>query len=111
MIGKTEEGAFRYVRTNIEQQGGGIVMNQDHYIDNIKLIDLSRFAWMSNNDILDESGQALFRFKVDALNWLAVQTKPDIVYEVMELSTCFKKATVRNLKEVNKRIKMVKVRR
>ena len=53
---------------------------------------------MSNDDILDESGQALFRSKVGALNWLAVQTRPDIAYEVMELSTCFKKATVRNLK-------------
>ena len=63
---------------------------------------------MSNDDILDENGQALFRSKVDALNWLAVQTRPDIAYEVMELSTCFKKATVRKLKEVNKCIKMVK---
>ena len=72
-------------------------MNQDHYIDSTELIDLSRFAWMSNDDILDESGQALFRSKVGALNWLAVQTRPDIAHEVMELSTCFKKATVRNL--------------
>ena len=44
LIGKTEEGAFRYVRTNIEQQGDRIVMNQDHYIDSIELIDLSHFA-------------------------------------------------------------------
>ena len=108
LIGKTDKGAFRYVGTNIEQQGDRIVMNQDHYIDSIELIDLSRFAWMSNDDILDESGQALFRSRVGALNWLAVQTRPDIAYEVMELSTCFKKATVRNLKEVNKCIKMVK---
>ena len=108
LIGKTEGGALRYVGTNIEQQGDRIVMNQDYYIDSIELIDLKRFAWMSNDDILDESGKALFRSKVGALNWLAVQTRPDIVYEVMELSTCFKKATVRNLKEVNKCIKMVK---
>ena len=108
LIGKTEEGAFRYVGTNIEQQGDRIVMNQDHYIDSIELIALSHFAWMSNDDILDESGQALFRSKVVALNWLAVQTRLDIAYEVMELSTCFNKATVRNLKEVNKCIKMVK---
>ena len=37
-----------------------------------------------------------------------MQTRPDIAYEVMELSICFKKATVRNLEEVNKCIKMVK---
>ena len=37
-----------------------------------------------------------------------MQTRPDIAFEVKELSTCFKKATVRNLKEVNKCIKMVK---
>ena len=108
MIGKTEKGAFRYVGTNIEQQGDRIVMNQDNYIDSIELIDLSRFAWMSNDDILDESGQALFRSKVGALNWLSVQTRPDIACEVTELSTCFKKATVRNFKEVNTCIKMVK---
>ena len=50
-------------------------MNQDRYIDTIELIDLSRFAWMSNDDILDESGQALFRSKVGALNCLLC--KPD----------------------------------
>ena len=44
LIGKTEEGAVRYVTTNIELQGDRIVMNQDHYIDSIELIDLSRFA-------------------------------------------------------------------
>ena len=63
---------------------------------------------MSNYDTLDESGQALFRFKVGALNWFSVQTRPDTEYEVMEQSTCFKTETVRNLKEVNKYIKMVK---
>ena len=63
---------------------------------------------MSNNDTLDENGQTLFRPKIGALNWLAVQTRPDIAYQVMELSACFKKATVRNLKEVNKCVKMVK---
>ena len=108
LIGKTEERAFRYVGTNIEQQGDRIVMNQDHCIDSIELIDLPWFAWKSNDDILDESDQALLRSKVGALNWLAVQTRPDIANEVIELSTCFKKATVRNLKEVNKCIKMVK---
>ena len=85
LIGKTEEGAFRYVGTNIEQQGDRIVMNQKHYIDSIELIDLAQFAGMSNDDTLDESGQALFRFKVGALNWLSVQTRPDIACEVMEL--------------------------
>ena len=34
--------------------------------------------------------------------------RPDIAYEVTELSTCFKKAIVRNLKEVSKCIKTVK---
>ena len=64
-------------------------MNQEHYIDSIELIDLS---------------QALFRSKVGAMN---CQITPDIFYEVMELSTCFKKATVRNLKEVSKCTKTV----
>ena len=108
MIGKTEEGAFRYVGTNIERQVEEIVMNQEHWIDSIDLIDLAQFAGMSNDYTLDESGQALFRSKVGALNWLSVQTRPDIAYEVMEISTWFKKATVRTLKEVNKCIKMVK---
>ena len=108
LIGKIEEGAFRYVTTNTEQQGDRTVIKQDHYIDRIELIDLSQFAGMRNDDTFDESGQALFRSKFGSLNWLAVQTRPDIAYEVMELSTCLKAAAVRNLKEVKKCIKMVK---
>ena len=108
LIGKAKEGAFRYVGTNIKQQGDRIVMNQEHYINRTELIDLAQFAGMSNDDALDESGQALFRSKVGSLNWLSVQTRPDIAHEVIELSTCFKKVTVKNLKEVNSCIKMVK---
>ena len=83
-------------------------MKHEHYNYSIGLVDLARFPRMSNDDTFDESGQALFRSKVGTLNWLSVQTRPDIAYEVMELSTCFKKAPARNLKEVNKCIRMVK---
>ena len=55
LIGKTEEGAVRYVETNKEQQGDKIDMNQEHYIDSIELIDSAHFAGMSNHDTLGGS--------------------------------------------------------
>ena len=107
-IGKIEEGLFRYVGTNIEQKSNEVLIDQEHYIDSIKMIEMADFKHLDNEDLVDKDGQAIFRSKVGALNWLAIQTRPDIVYNVMESSTSFGKATVKNLKEVNKCIRAVK---
>ena len=50
----------------------------------------------------------MFRSKVGGLNWLATQTRPDVAYEVTEFSSCFRRATVKNLKDVNKCIRKLK---
>ena len=65
----------------------------DHYEE---VVSEAESKGVNNFEVI-KAYRLLFRSKVGALNWLTVQTTPDIAYEVMELSTCFKKATVRNL--------------
>ena len=61
-----------------------------------------------DDETLNEIGQSIYRAKVGALNWLSTQTRPDIAYNVMEFSTHFNKATLRDLKDVNKCIRNTK---
>ena len=108
----TETDVFRYVGLNIKQTSNCISIDQQHYIETLELVTDIQFkdSVMDDGDftILNDVGQSIFKAKVGALNWLATQTRPDIAYEVMEFSTCFKRATLRNLKDVNKCIKKVK---
>ena len=108
LIGKIEEGSFRYVGTNIVQKNNCILIDQDHYAEGIDAIDMTNYKHLDNEAVLDKHGQALYRSKVGGLNWLAIQTRPDIAFDVMQLSTYFGTAKVKHLKEVNKCIKVVK---
>ena len=113
VVGKTErDDEFRYVGLNIKQ-GKGITIDQIHYAERLELISEEEISDSAVSDDLDDTvneiGQSIFRAKVGALNWLSTQTRPDIAYEVMEFSTCFNRATLRNLKEVNKCMRKVKM--
>lgn len=114
VVGSTEKGdVFRYVGLNIKQSNGQVTLDQQHFVDHIEVITAEQFQQFGNDlddtVSLNDIGQSFFKAKVGALNWLSTQTRPDISYDVMEFSTCFNKATFRNLKDLNKCIKRIKI--
>ena len=52
-----------------------------------------------------------YRALVGQLNWLSTQTRPDVSFDVCELSTVLNAATVDDVLRVNKVVKKVKQRR
>ena len=57
---------------------------------------------------LDNEERKLLRRKVGQLNWAATQSRPDISFPVVEISTKFKQPALADLKQVNKTITKIK---
>jgi hypothetical protein len=59
----------------------------------------------SRSDVLSEMEERDYRALVGQLNWIATQTRPDISFDVCELSSVFDKALVDNFVHANKAVK------
>ena len=101
--------AFTYLGVELKKGSNGIYYAQNDYL-NEKLheieIDSSRQE-EKQSPVNDEEMKKL-RSAVGKLNWLATQTRPDLAYEVCEISTRVKNATVELMMKTNKVIKKAK---
>ena len=92
--GKVAEGEFRYVRFDIKQNPDGVVLDQSHYLQKLKIFIIKLQGSKQKEDPLGKEELSIFRGLVGKLNWAAQGTRPDVVFEVVELSSKFKQATV-----------------
>ena len=103
LIGNNESKAFKYIGLNIESDGEKATnIDQLDYIASVKAIPVSKARVNNKNSDLSEQEKASYRSLVGQLNWIATQTRPDIAFEVCELSSMFKTATVAELLRLNK---------
>ena len=102
LIGRTEEETFTYIGLAIKTTKEGITLDQVDYIQNrlapadLKLGDSKRF--------LDKEEIQLLRRLTGKINWAATQSRPDISFTVVELSSKIKMAQLEDLKKANKAI-------
>ena len=93
-FGSEGEVEFRYVGMNIKQSEVGIVVDQDHYVDNL---EVPKVEFKINDDeLLDHEEQTKFRGIVGKLNHLSSHSRPDLCFETKSLSTKFGKARRKN---------------
>ena len=111
VVGTSSDGkSFRYIGVNITQDGDIIGLHQNDYIDSLGEIYLSRERASHRMSQLGKQELEEFRALVGQLNWLSTQTRPDVAYDVCELSTVVSKATVDDVIRANKVVKKVKQR-
>ena len=104
---KSEEHVnFRYVGLDIFQRDNGLLLEQENYVQSMSPIsfDIKR----CNEDKLTKSEITEVRRRIGQLNWMATQTRPDISYDISELSSYLKTGTVESIRQVNKVIKKAK---
>lgn len=100
--------AFKYLGLNINQLDKEIVLNQNDYIKSIDFIDIDNHKMKKKDDSLTESELEDLRSLVGQLGWVAGQTRPDLSFEVCQLSSCFNHATVNDVLKANKLLKKAK---
>ena len=100
MIGRTEEETFQYIGLKIETTKEGITLDQIEYIK--ERMEPAVLPNGDNQRPLQKEETKLLRRLTGKINWAATQSRPDMSYDVVELSTRFKQATLGDLKKANK---------
>ena len=105
-IGSTETGIFKYVGVNVSNADNFVGVDQKHYIQTLQEVTIS--SGRSRSDDLTPEERKEYRSIVGQLNWVATQTRPDILFEVCMLSSRFDSARIEDLMHANKVIRKVK---
>ena len=105
-ISKEAERSFSYVGLEVDQKDDGLHLSQKTYIEKLEVIDLS--ANVNKQDSLTEEQKKKLRSLIGQLAWTSSQTRPDVAFDVCQLSVNFKNATVKDLMKANKCVKKLK---
>ena len=107
-VGMRKSGAFKYVGLNIRKGSDGITINQNEYVTELQDLDDISFSNKAESAMLNSKKVRLLREISGQLLWISSQTRPDLSFDTLELSTLRNQATTRTLKRCAKVIKKAK---
>ena len=93
IIGKEFNTAFRYLGLDLKEHKDHLLLDQTHYIDSLNTVNI-KDEYLSIHDTLQSV--------IGKLIWISGQTKPDISFDVCQLATNLKNATIPDVKYFNK---------
>ena len=79
-----------------------MLMDQSSYIESLNSIEIPVNRKQAKSALVTKSRLAEYRTIVSQLGWIAQQTRPDLSFDIADLSSKFKCATVKNLFQANK---------
>lgn len=107
LIGSSDCNKFKYVGVSIEPWANGLSVNQFSYASSIVPCEISCERARSKLHDLSDREKSSYRAIVGQLNWMSTQTRPDIAFDVCDLSVALPQACVGDLLRLNKVIKRV----
>ena len=96
ICGKKLDSSFRYIGLNIQHEGNDIFLQQHDYTDELKQVDRADIK----NGIYPEI--------VGQLHWIATQSRPDLCFDVLDLSTSVQLSEAKTQSKLNKVIRKAK---
>ena len=98
-----EKGSFRYLGLQLSQNSSGIKLTQDKYVECLQAVQAQ--SKYNDNAQLSSSELSACRSAIGKLNWIATQTRPDLGFDVSELTSHLKNNQIASIKMVNKTIR------
>lgn len=111
VAGKQESSNFRYIGFEMKQTSKEATLDQGKYVNGIEGIRIDPGRAKEKNSSLTTVEQKQLRRLVGQCNWVAQGTRPDLAYEVVELSSKFKDGHVSDLIRANKNLLKLKQHR
>ena len=106
--GESNNPPCRYLGSNISRSDNDIILDQDHYVQNLETPDLSAISHLKRDEILPVDFQTKFRSIASKLNMLALSSRPDIMFDAKILTSRYGSATKRDMIKAVKMIRKVK---
>ena len=106
LIGSEASSSFKYLGLNVNQVESKICVDQQEYVANLAPLDIP--ASRKKSDKLSSNEQTLLRKFTGQMNWLATQTRPDVLFDCCYLMGCITKATVDDIYRANKCLRRLK---
>ena len=108
LAGTYSSGTFSYIGFHIGQDPDCITMDQSAYMAKIKNRKIDPNRAMNKYDALSQTEQTLFRQLVGRINWAVQGSRPDLAFEMIDLSTRLKQSTVGDLVRAIKNVERLK---
>ena len=108
LAGKLGETIFKYIGFNIHQSPQGIMLDQQDYVDSLEVPIIEPKRISQKLDSLTSSENNMCRRVVGQLNWAVQGTHPDLAFELIDLSTKFKNASINDFVKALKSIRKLK---
>ena len=105
-IGNQSSGTFVYIGLELDQNEQGITLKQDKYLGHINPIELH--TGRCKDDFANQHECDELRSLIGQLGWMSNNTRPDISYDVLELSCTMKHPKVDNILKANKCVKKLR---
>ena len=98
-ISKLEDNMFRFNGIDVFKEEDRIVIIMEEYAKTLEKLEIGKG---SSEEELTEAELKVFRKYIGKFNWLASDTTPDLAMYVMESARKQKKATLKELRNINR---------
>ncbi|XP_057290806.1 uncharacterized protein LOC130613486 [Hydractinia symbiolongicarpus] len=102
-VGSENCSNFKYVGVNIQQFDSSIEYDQSKYVASMEQVEIQ--STKNKHQELSHEKQSKFRCICGQLNWVSSQSRPDISFDVCQLSTKLNRANVDDVMRANKLLK------
>ena len=103
-ISKIEDGEFRFTGIDVKEKDGRIELSMEDYAKSLEIVKIRDGK---QDELLTREEMRVLRKYVGKINWLAANTRPDIAIYALDLAKKQKKATLKDLRDVNRILKKV----
>ena len=108
-FGAFHAGDFKVLGLNIIHRGADIYLSQTDYIDSkIQFVNVDNPTGASPATEIPEEEKRKVYEAVGRVRWISDQSRPDLSFEELEMSILQRKATFKDIRKLNKMIKMAK---
>lgn len=104
-VSKTEHNSFRYCGMDITKTKHGITLGMEDYAK--QFVHIPNFRQGKGTDPLNSHEIKILRRFIGQLAWLSGNSRPDLAFIAMQLSTIVTKATLADLKSINRIIDII----
>ena len=104
--GKVADRNFLYIGFEIRQDNESITLDHTDYMKKLRNVELDPQRMKQKGELLDPGEQTIFRQIIGQLNWAVQGSRPDLAFDLIDLSTKLNSASVgdliRGVKTINR---------